>query len=126
MLDNIRKGEYWWKQNKGDKDYMGSFCMKELSRNMFTRGPVVELWSFGIYGRFRCQGYGQQMLKEAIELAGDRKLMLYVRKDNEIAIHVYQKAGFEITGELGNAAWAMTYSGNEAGKAAIEAVLCFA
>ena len=126
MLTQIRKGEYFWKCDEQEKDFMGSFCLKELSRNLFSKEPVAELWSFGIYGRYRCQGYGQKMLKEAIELAGDKALMLYVYKDNEMAIHVYEKAGFQIVGEMGKLAWAMAYSGNEAGQEIIKRAMCCA
>jgi ribosomal protein S18 acetylase RimI-like enzyme len=64
------------------------------------------------------------MLREAIELAGDKALMLYVHKDNEIALHVYEKAGFQLVGELGTLAWAMAYSGNEAGQEIIKHAMC--
>ena len=125
MLIQFRKGEYFWKCDEQEKDFMGSFYLKDMSRNMFSKGPVAEIWSFGIYGRYRCQGYGQKMLREAIELAGDKALMLYVHKDNEIAIHVYKKAGFQVVGKLGTLAWAMAYSGNEAGQEIIKyAVYC--
>ena len=126
MLTQFRKGEYLWKCDEREKDFMGSFYLKELSRNMFSKVPVAELWCFGIYGQHRGQGYGQKMLREAIELAGDKTLMLYVHKDNEIAIHVYEKAGFKIVGELGTMVWAMVYSGNEAGKEVIKQAMCCA
>lgn len=114
-------GHYKWKS--GDKcfdphkDSMGSFDLLDLDSR-------IELWSFGIWGQYRGQGHGQQMLKEAIELAGDKKLMLYVEKDNDIALHIYEKAGFQIIGNYGNVAWAMVYADNAAGRLAVEAALC--
>ena len=113
MLAELRNGTYRWKLNSSDKDYMGSFELYEMAFNQFSNDPVVELWSFGIYGQFRGKGYGQQMLKEVIELTRNKQLMLDVYKDNDIAIHVYKKAGFKVVGDYGKYAWAMTYVGGQ-------------
>jgi RimJ/RimL family protein N-acetyltransferase len=116
MLIEFRENEYFWKLSEQTRDNMGSFYLKRLKRNQFCDKPVVELWSFGIYGPHRGKGYGKQMLKEAINLAGDNVMMLYVEHDNKIAINLYKKSGFEIVGDFGKFAWAMVYCGNEAGQ----------
>jgi ribosomal protein S18 acetylase RimI-like enzyme len=112
-------GRYKFKASSSDKDYVGSF-------NLCERCGRLEIWSFGIYGEHRGQGFGQQMMQEAIEVAKDRKLVLYVEKDNVIAIHVYEKCGFRISGKfMGDRAWVMTYVG-EAESATNERELCCA
>lgn len=107
MLAEFRDGEYRWKNNEDDKDYMGSFLLRDVPNNKHVAYPVVELWSFGIYHPYRGKGYGQKMLREAIELAGEKPMMLYVAKNNVRAIHIYKKAGFEVVGEHNGYAWAM-------------------
>ena len=86
---------------------MGSFLLKELNCNEHVNDRVVELWSFGIYGPYRGNGYSHKMLKEAIELAESKPMILYVHKNNAKAIHIYKKAGFEIVGEHNGYAWVM-------------------
>ena len=119
--NSAMSGRYKWKSGEEyfdpRNDSMGSF-------DLIDYGSRLEIWSFGIFGKYRGRGYGQQMLKEAIELAGDKKLMLYVEKDNDIALHIYEKAGFQIIGNYGNVAWAMVYADNAAGRLAVEASLC--
>lgn len=107
MLVKFRDGEYRWKNNDSDKDYMGSFLLKESPQNEYIDCPVVELWSLGIYGPYRGNGYSYKMLKEAIALAKSKPVILYVHKNNAKAIYIYKKAGFEIVGEHNGYAWAM-------------------
>ena len=48
------------------------------------------------------KGYGQQILKTAVEIAGeksDKPMGLQVRSWNKRAINCYKKAGFEIEGD---------------------------
>ena len=110
MLAEFRDGEYRWKSSEKDRDYFGSFQIKRLPKNNHVDRPVAELWSFGIYGQHRGKGYGQEMLREAIELAGNKPMVLYVEKGNERALHIYKKAGFEIIGEHNGYAWVMLKS----------------
>ena len=101
-------GRYKFKANNSDRDYIGSF-------DLWDRGNRLEIWSFGIYREHRGNGFGQQMLREAIEVARGHKLVLYVDKDNARAIHIYKKCGFEITGRyMCDTAWVMTYIGDAA------------
>ena len=106
-------GRYRWSVD-AESEEMGGFDLRAIKDRL-------EIWSFGIYRKFRGNGYGQKMLQEAIQIAGDKKLVLYVLKENELAQHIYKKAGFEIIGEyMCQTAWVMVYSGNEAGKLAIK------
>jgi ribosomal protein S18 acetylase RimI-like enzyme len=52
---------------------------------------------FTIFEPYQNKGYGQQVLSDLIDTYGIRKL--WVRSDNERAIHVYEKAGFSRTKE---------------------------
>ena len=97
----------WWPDGLyGDEPRgVGSFDLFEKSKT-----GTLELWAFGIHSKEnRGKGYGQQMLNEALEIAGNRDVRLYVYRCNDVAIHVYEKAGFEITGKyMGDQAWVMT------------------
>jgi ribosomal protein S18 acetylase RimI-like enzyme len=99
----------WYAQNEST-NALGSF-------DLFQRGngedATFELWAFGIYGaQNRNKGFGQKMLKEAILQAEGKPIKLYVYKDNNAAIHIYQKAGFQIVGEYMNGlAWTMKRNG---------------
>ena len=100
-------GKYKFKANIADNNYIGSF-------DLYDRGGHLEIWSFGIYGKYRGRGFGQQMMREAIEIAKNRKIVLYVLKENKPAIHVYEKCGFKISGKyMCDTAWVMTYVGDE-------------
>ena len=47
---------------------------------------------FVIFEPYQNKGYGQQVLSDLIDTYGINKL--WVRSDNERAIHIYEKAGF--------------------------------
>jgi ribosomal protein S18 acetylase RimI-like enzyme len=44
------------------------------------------------------QGIGQCLFSSVVHWFGDKNLVLYVYTDNDNAIHIYKKFGFEITG----------------------------
>ena len=95
----------WWPDGSTERNPVGSF---DLFDDKKRPDKPLSLWSFGIREEGnRGKGYGQQMLNEAIALAGDRDIELYVMKANEVAIHVYKKAGFEIWGDYYNGGYAM-------------------
>lgn len=52
---------------------------------------------FVIFDPYQNKGYGQQVLSDLIDTYGIKKL--WVRSDNERAIHIYKKAGFIKTKE---------------------------
>ena len=110
MLIATNKYDYLFKLTPECKAAMGGFTM-------FDDGDHCELWCLHIKESYRSMGYGQQMVKEAIELANGKKLTLYVQKNNPVAIHVYEKCGFKISGVYprGDDAWEMTYVGNSDG-----------
>lgn len=47
-----------------------------------------------VYSKYRGQGLGSELLQKGIELGGNH---LYIYLDNEVAIKMYEEAGFEIT-----------------------------
>jgi ribosomal protein S18 acetylase RimI-like enzyme len=75
---------------------VGSF---DLFANPKHPEMPLELWSFGIHDEEnQGKGYGQQMLREAIAVAGGHDIKLYVYRTNFEAVHIYEKAGFVRTG----------------------------
>lgn len=72
------------------------------------------IWCLSTKPRYRNKGNAERMLREFIEQFNFSKpLILYVEKTNEIAIHLYEKVGFKITGEYpyGDYAYEMKYCG---------------
>jgi len=53
---------------------------------------------FAVNKRYQSQGIGQYLLQFVLDHFDDKKIVLYVYKDNESAIHIYKKYGFKITG----------------------------
>ena len=84
-----------------------------LGRCLVTKLPHrYEFWDFRIFEEFQGKGYGTLMLKEIIKryTKYGKPLVLYVYKNNDIAIHLYKKLGFEITRSSHNdKAWEMQY-----------------
>ena len=67
---------------------------------------AVELWEFGLMGEYRGKGLGQQFLREIIEHHRGQTIVLFVDKTNSRALHIYEKAGFQIVGEYRGGAYA--------------------
>ena len=100
----IKRSNYrysWWPDGSTEENPVGGF-------DLFDDGPKrpLSLWSFGIFEeKNRGNGYGQQMLSEAIAMAENRDIELFVMTSNKIAIHVYEKAGFEVVGAPSKSAY---------------------
>lgn len=96
------------------KDYIGRCCV--IENVILGKGKCVnEIWNVRILEPFQRKGYATLMLKRIISKYKKEAepLVLYVYKDNEIAIHLYEKMGFKIIGEYDNRrsdAWAMQYT----------------
>ena len=93
------------------KDLLGR-C--EVIPGWYQGTKANEIWSVKIFEEFQRKGYATLMLKRIIKKykGNVTPLRLYVYKDNDIAIHLYKKLGFEIIGEYGSNAWAMQYKPN--------------
>ncbi|MGN1399630.1 MAG: GNAT family N-acetyltransferase [Erysipelotrichaceae bacterium] len=66
----------------------------------------IAIWRIMISVEYQCKGYGTIALKEIIKRMRDCKKYDYVTIDyiqgNQIAKHVYQKVGFQETGNIVN------------------------
>jgi ribosomal protein S18 acetylase RimI-like enzyme len=86
---------------KKDDRYIGSIVL----RNRVSYKSIRKYW--WIYGvniekKYRNNGYGTLILNQAIYWLKNKKIkevLLNVAKDNEIAISLYKKSGFEIIEE---------------------------
>lgn len=84
---------FGYKRNPKGKIYTGQF-------DLYDRNDKFEIWSLKVSARFRNKGYGTQMLTEFLsQFKSEKPLVLYVHKTNDIAIHLYEKVGFVITGD---------------------------
>lgn len=91
---------FGYKRNPRNKTYSGMFDLMETKNNF-------EIWSLWVLERYRHKGYGTKMLSEFISQFHFKKpLVLYVYKANEIAIKLYKKVGFVITGDC----WFCSYA----------------
>jgi ribosomal protein S18 acetylase RimI-like enzyme len=66
---------------------------------------VKEIWCFGIKETYRNQGFGQQMLKECLDMLSNSIVELGCLKNNHRALHIYQKFGFKIVADRGDHYW---------------------
>ena len=53
------------------------------------------IYNFGVVDSYRCQGYGQILLKSIVETYGFKDMYLIVNKNNRKAISLYRKFHFE-------------------------------
>lgn len=92
-----------------NEDYVSCFSL----RNYEDR---CEIWSLMTRQIYRHRGYAERMLHEFIEQFDFSKpLVLYVQRENNVAIHLYEKVGFKITGNYTNYAYEMRYQGGNYG-----------
>ena len=69
--------------------YIGSFIINEDSDG-------VGIWNLCIKEEYRGQGYGKLMMLEILMRFGHKPLYLFVYKDNEVALNLYESVGFKI------------------------------
>jgi len=88
-------------KEKNEQQIVGSASLK-FNPQEETSKHKAEL-SITVHDDYQNMGLGTAMLKHLLDIARKKKLRkvwLLVSTDNDRAIHVYKKAGFEIEGEL--------------------------
>ena len=100
-------GRYYYLKDTVTKQILGR-CQIIYAING-EKGAFNEIWSVHINPEFRQKGYGTIMLQRIIKKykRETEPLVLYVYKNNNIAIHLYEKLGFKITGEYNSNVWTM-------------------
>lgn len=96
---------YDYKLKPTSKRVVGWFELRDC-------GNHYQIWCLGIDGRCRNKGYGTQMLTEFLtKFKHDKPVVLFVYKENTIAIRLYKKVGFVISRECSftSDAWEMKY-----------------
>lgn len=89
--------------NTTDYTFVETTTDEHIGRcSIFKYPDRYELWNFRVFPGFKRKGYGTEMLKEVVKrykrfIKPDRPLILFVYKNNDIAIHLYKKLGFKIT-----------------------------
>ena len=92
-----------YKPNNNSDD-VGSF-------KLYRKKDRYEIWSLSVDIAHRQKGYATQMLTEFLSIFKSKKpLVLYVYKDNEIAIRLYKKVGFVIVNESAKYIYQMQYN----------------
>lgn len=84
--------------------YGYTFYKNKNSHNIVGRFEIInypdrmEIWNLIIFPQYQNKGFGTQMVEELVDkfFNNEKELSLYVRMWNKHAIHIYQKAGFEI------------------------------
>ena len=79
----------WW-QLVNTEGQMVAFCTTGVIINQ----KVAFLYNVGVNPQFRHQGWGTKMLSELFKTLPKYEFYLFVRQDNQIAIHMYQQLGF--------------------------------
>jgi ribosomal protein S18 acetylase RimI-like enzyme len=72
---------------------------------IFRNDGEKEIWCFGIQETYRNQGFGQQMLKECLDMLPNSIVELGCLKNNHRALHIYHKFGFAIVCDCGSYYW---------------------
>ena len=109
VLEDYKYGQYVTYKKSENGHRISYFKLCENNDNF-------AIWNLGTKPRYRHKGNAEQMLREFLEQFDFSKpLILYVEKTNEIAIHLYEKVGFKITGDYprGDYAYEMKYCGTQ-------------
>lgn len=76
------------------------------SFEIITKNDHKEIWCFGIHAiQDRGKGFGQQMLKECLEMLSGNIVELGCVKGNDVALYIYKKFGFTIVKDCGGYYW---------------------
>ncbi|WP_406657466.1 N-acetyltransferase [Methanolobus sp. ZRKC2] len=97
----FKKTTYVYIVNNEVKGYCLYYIKPSLSASGIKK--IATLYSFAVDGRCRRQGIGIKLLQKSIhemKLNSIDHITLYVARDNESAIKLYKKVGFEIKEEL--------------------------
>ncbi len=97
----FNKTTYVYTDHNEVKGYCLYFIIPSISSSRLKK--TATLYSFTVDARCRGQGIGVRLLQKSIlemKLNSIDSVILYVAKDNEPAINLYQKVGFEITEEI--------------------------
>lgn len=87
-------------EEKNEQRIIGSASLKFNSQEALKHKSELGLT---VHDDYQNRGIGTALLKHVIDIARMKKLsktFLLVSTDNERAIHMYKKAGFEIEGKL--------------------------
>lgn len=94
-VDNPNSFFLVYEEKKEIIGYMGMYLI--IDEADITNIAISEI--------YRGKGYGRKLLMEAVNQIfekGYQAVTLEVRKSNETAVHLYEKAGFQIEGERKN------------------------
>ena len=75
------------------------------SFDIITKDDHKEIWCFGIKTPYHNQGFGQQMLKECLEMLSGNIVELGCVKGNDVALYIYNKFGFKIVKDCDGYYW---------------------
>jgi ribosomal-protein-alanine N-acetyltransferase len=99
----FKKTTYVYTDKNGVKGYCLYYIMPSLSS--FGLKKTATIYSFTVDDRCQRQGIGTSLLQKSIlemRLNSIDRIKLYVDSDNENAISLYRKVGFDITEEVMN------------------------
>ena len=75
------------------------------SFDIITKDDHKEIWCFGIKTSHHNKGFGQQMLKECLEMLSGNIVELGCVKGNDVALYIYKKFDFKIVKDCGGYYW---------------------
>lgn len=92
---------------KGGTDNLLGYCIYyiHINFNRWRFVKVATIYSFAVDDAYKNQGIGGNLLKESInELTENNvwNILLFVNINNHSALHLYEKYGFKVIGEVEN------------------------
>ena len=75
------------------------------SFEIISKDDHKEIWCFGIQTPYLNKGFGQQMLRECLEMLSGNIVELGCVKGNNVALYIYKKFGFKIVKDCGSYYW---------------------